>query len=245
MIPDWLHIVSICMVLAGLGSFLYLLVKVVRHPQHMGVMNVVWPITGLYAGPLAIWFYERYGRLGRDDIAKAAMERDEPMPHMAETPYAAKIGKGATHCGAGCTLGDIIAETLAFMVPAVALWFGYKTIFADKIFAVWILDYILAFLFGIAFQYASIKPMNPDMGAGQALIASLKADTLSLTSWQVGMYGFMALAHFAIFGALLGVALDVSMVEFWAAMQIAMICGFITAYPVNRWLIGRGIKEAM
>jgi hypothetical protein len=28
-------------------------------------------------------------------------------------------------------------------------------------------------------------------------------------------------------------------------MQIAMICGFATAYPVNAWLIRSGVKEAM
>jgi hypothetical protein len=28
-------------------------------------------------------------------------------------------------------------------------------------------------------------------------------------------------------------------------MQIAMVVGFATAYPVNWWLIARGIKERM
>lgn len=28
-------------------------------------------------------------------------------------------------------------------------------------------------------------------------------------------------------------------------MQIAMMCGFLTAYPVNWWLIKTGIKERM
>ena len=28
-------------------------------------------------------------------------------------------------------------------------------------------------------------------------------------------------------------------------MQIAMICGFVTSYPMNRVLIGLRIKEAM
>ena len=28
-------------------------------------------------------------------------------------------------------------------------------------------------------------------------------------------------------------------------MQIAMICGFVTAYPVNWWLIRAGLKEKM
>ncbi len=32
-------------------------------------------------------------------------------------------------------------------------------------------------------------------------------------------------------------------VEFWFMMQIAMVCGFLTAYPVNCWLIRTGIKE--
>ncbi len=34
-----------------------------------------------------------------------------------------------------------------------------------------------------------------------ASMAALKADTLSLTAWQVGMYGFMAIAQFAYFAA--------------------------------------------
>ena len=32
---------------------------------------------------------------------------------------------------------------------------------------------------------------------------------------------------------------------YWPAMQVAMALGFLTTYPVNRWLIARGIKERM
>lgn len=28
-------------------------------------------------------------------------------------------------------------------------------------------------------------------------------------------------------------------------MQVALVCGFLTAHPVNIWLINRGITEAM
>ncbi|MFC7482973.1 DUF4396 domain-containing protein [Luedemannella flava] len=28
-------------------------------------------------------------------------------------------------------------------------------------------------------------------------------------------------------------------------MQVGMMLGFVTAYPVNAWLIRKGIKEAM
>jgi hypothetical protein len=32
---------------------------------------------------------------------------------------------------------------------------------------------------------------------------------------------------------------------YWLMMQIGMALGFLTAFPVNAWLISRGIKEAM
>jgi hypothetical protein len=32
---------------------------------------------------------------------------------------------------------------------------------------------------------------------------------------------------------------------YWLFMQIGMIAGFFTAWPVNTWLIRTGIKEAM
>jgi hypothetical protein len=43
----------------------------------------------------------------------------------------------------------------------------------------------------------------------------------------------------------LGVRLEVNSVEFWFMMQIAMLCGFATSYPVNWWLIKAGLKEKM
>ncbi len=173
--------------------------------------------------------------------------RDARRAHAAgkpKLPFYASVGIGATHCGSGCTLGDIIAEWLVFIVPAIAVWFGYRSIFADKMFAAWIVDYIFAFAFGIVFQYFTIAPMR-GLGLWDGLVAAVKADTLSLTAWQVGMYGFMALAQFAYFRPLLGKPIEVNTPEFWFTMQIAMLCGFVTSYPVNWWLIEAGIKEEM
>jgi hypothetical protein len=44
---------------------------------------------------------------------------------------------------------------------------------------------------------------------------------------------------------LLGLGLEVNTPEFWFMMQIAMLAGFITSYPVNWWVIKAGIKERM
>jgi hypothetical protein len=47
------------------------------------------------------------------------------------------------------------------------------------------------------------------------------------------MHGCMALAHFWIFRRLLGAELEMASPEFWFVMQVAMVCGFASAYPVS------------
>ncbi len=141
-------------------------------------------------------------------------------------------------------LGDVAAEWLAFLVPAVAVWFGWHSLFEEKMYAVWVLDFVFAYALGIVFQYYAIVPMR-GLSPGKGLVAAVKADTLSLISWQIGMCGLMALVQFWLFPALAGRAAPVNSVEFWFAMQLAMVAGLLTSYPVNWWLVSAGIKERM
>ena len=154
------------------------------------------------------------------------------------------VAKAAGHCGSGCCLGDICAEWLAFAFPGIAVALGWHTLFEHKMYAIWVLDFIFAFAFGIAFQYFSIVPMRK-LAPAEGLRAALKADALSLSAWQLGMYGFMAIASLGLFEHILGAKLRVDSAEFWFMMQIAMLCGFATSYPVNLWLLTKGIKEGM
>lgn len=232
MIPLWLHVIAILSLLTAFIVAGVIAIDLTRHPQHMWIMNLVWPLAALFGSVLVGWFYIRYGRVKRGHAA------------VKQQPFAAIVGKGALHCGSGCTLGDICAEWLAFATPGIAVWFGWRTIFSEKMFAVWILDFILAFAFGIVFQYFSIAPMRK-LSLWPGLVAALKADTLSLTAWQVGMYGLMAIAQFGVFRPLTGQMLEVNTPEFWFTMQIAMLAGFATSYPVNWRLIRAGIKEEM
>ena len=242
--PEWLHILSIIALILGAVCAVIVAVDEWRHPQHMWIMNVVWPVTALFGGLIALAGYYSYGRLATDRKMRAAMEKNETPPSKARTPFPIMVAKGTSHCGAGCMLGDLIAEWLVFLVPAIAIWAGYETLFPEKIFAVWVVDFVFAFVIGVAFQYFTIKPMR-GLSVGRGIVEAVKADTLSLTSWQIGMYGFMAVAHFWIFKTVLGVELKVASAEFWFMMQIAMLAGFATAYPVNWWLIRAGIKEKM
>lgn len=244
MVPAWLHSLSIAYLLFGWFCAAVIAADVLRHPQHRWIMNLVWPITALFGTAWILWQYFSYGRLASQQKAHAATERDEQPPSWRPTPFPIMVSNGALHCGSGCTLGDICAEWLAFAFPTVAVALGWHGLFADKIFAVSILDYLFAYAFGIFFQYFTIAPMR-GLSFGAGIVAAIKADTLSLTAWQVGMYGFMAIACFVIFRAGFGVTLEVNSVEFWFMMQVAMIAGFMTAYPVNWWLIRRGVTEKM
>ncbi len=121
------------------------------------------------------------------------------MPSKRRTPFPVKVADGALHCGSGCTLGDIVAEWLVFArAGGRGLRSAGTGLFGEKIFATWIVDYLFAYAFGIVFQYFTIEPMR-NLSVGQGMWEAVKADTLSLTAWQVGMYGFMAFAYFYLF----------------------------------------------
>jgi hypothetical protein len=228
-VPAWLSTLSLVSLwLAGFCS-LAIAVDLARHPQKMWIMNLVWPLTALYGGPIALLFYWKTARVAS---AGAAQESRHHERHGKERPFWQIVATGATHCGSGCVLGDLVAEWITFAAPLI--------VFGQKIFGGWIVDYVCAYLFGIVFQYFSIKPMK-GLSPGQGIWAAIKADTLSLTAWQIGMYGWMAIATFLVFGY----ELDKTSPVFWFMMQIAMLCGFCTAFPVNWWLIKAGIKEAM
>jgi hypothetical protein len=162
---------------------------------------------------------------------RAAESRGAPPPGTTQ-PFWQKAALAATHCGSGCTLADFVVEWAMVLMPVV--------LFGRKIFGAWVCDYVAAFLFGIAFQYFTIAPMK-QLDAAHALAAAVKADAASLTAWQLGMYGWMAIVTFV----LVGHELDKTDPVFWFMMQIAMIAGFFTSYPVNWWLLRAGIKEAM
>ncbi len=229
---DWLNVVSWIGVAMGVISALAIAIDIlVGNRQHMWIMNLVWPLTALYSGPVGVWAYYRVGRAMTETALRAAKASGAKLPSH-DRPLAPAAALAATHCGAGCCLGDVVAESIAVVAPI--------TLFGAAIFGTWALDYVAAFVFGIGFQYYTIKPMR-QLSARDALIAALKADTASLTAWQVGMYGWMAIATFIIFGH----ELDKATPIFWFMMQIAMLAGFLTSWPINAWLLTKGWKERM
>lgn len=240
------NIISKVFIVIGILSALSITIDILKHPQkEMPIMNLVWPINGLWAGIFGVWAYFTIGKNRKMDMSGMDMSnmkmddmdmKDMDMGNMkmSDNKYSSfwqGVVADTLHCGAGCSLADLIGPWLFLIFPF--------TIFNNYTFGEWTLDYFLALLTGVTFQYAAISPMMNEKGP-KIWLRALKIDFLSLTSWQVGMYGWMALVIFVWFGRL-----SPSTPEFWFMMQIAMCCGFITAYPVNWWLVKVGIKMGM
>lgn len=160
------------------------------------------------------------------------MSMDMSMGEM-NGPHWQSVALSALHCGAGCTLADIIGEWFTNYVPV--------TIAGSQVFGNWVLDFILALIIGVYFQFYAIREMEK-ISVGNALSRAFKADFFSLLSWQIGMYGWMAIVIFVLFAA---TPLPKDTWMFWFMMQIAMLFGFICAYPMNALLIKIGVKKGM
>jgi len=224
--PTWLTFLAWASLAAGALSAGATLFDVygrgVRQP--MRVMEAVWPITAQYLGPLG-WF--AYARLGRPRAERHAGVGREAVAEWQD------IAVSASHCGAGCALGDVAGEWVVFAgsitIAGAALWPGY------------VLDFAIAYVLGILFQYLAIKPMS-DLSRRAALRRAIQADTLSIVAFELGMFAWMALVYFVLFT---DPHLDTAHAAYWLMMQIAAAVGLATSYPVNIWLVRRGVKHAM
>jgi hypothetical protein len=101
--PSWLTVVAWISLAVAFATAAAIAFDILGrgYRQRMWIMEVVWPITALYAGPLAWWGYLRWGRRGSPRHQKLTGEQ-------ADYGKPVSVGIGVSHCGAGCTLGDII-----------------------------------------------------------------------------------------------------------------------------------------
>jgi hypothetical protein len=264
----WLYL-SVCFCCAGIIACD---IAFNHRRQPMGVMNFVFPITALYLGPFALALYWRWGRaaprtatasmsMSRAVVARAAVasagdglqvhsgqhtDHDSSgaagpdgagtpgLPDERARPWWVTMAIEVSHCGSGCTLGDVISE---FAIFALGLTIAGVTLGAE-----YAGDYILALVFGIIFQYFAIAPMR-GLGLKDGLVAAAKADFISLSAFEIGLFGWMAIMAFVLFPA--PHQLMPSSAGYWLLMQIGMIIGYATSWPANVWLVNRGIKVPM
>ena len=196
-----LNLIAVFLVCSGIGIAVHIAIDLTHRPQSMKIMNAVWILSALWGSYLALWAYNKFGRSSpmkaEDDGMKMDMSGMKDMSDMKgmdmsgmkdnmemdmamqgemsmqgmQRPYWQSVALSALHCGAGCTLADIIGEWFTNYVPV--------TVAGSQLFGNWVLDFILALMIGVYFQFYAIREMEK-ISVGNALARAFKADFFSL-----------------------------------------------------------------
>ncbi len=94
----------------------------------------------------------------------------------------------------------------------------------------------LAFVFG--YSLSAMPLLRAGLDLRRALTIVLAADTLSILTMEVVDNLVMATIPGAMNAGLVNLV-------FWAGMALSLVIAFAAAYPVNRWLLGRGKGHAL
>ena len=94
----------------------------------------------------------------------------------------------------------------------------------------------LAFVFGYALTMRGV--LRAGVGFRRALRVALAADTVSIA--------VMEIVDNAIMVGVPG-AMDAGLASwlFWASLAFSLLVAFVITWPVNRWMIGRGLGHAV
>jgi len=147
------------------------------------------------------------------------------MSHVHdETAGTTRLALQATiHCLTGCGIGEVLGlagGTALGLSNAVTLMLGI----------------LLAYAFGYGLT------LVPLLGAGMPLLRAtgitFAAETLSITTMEI----VDNVVVLAIPGAMDAGLADVL---FWASLGVSLALAFVAAFPVNRWLIARGLGHAV
>lgn len=165
-----LNLLAVFLVCSGIGIAVHIAIDLTHRPQSMKIMNAVGILTALWGSYLALWAYNKFGQGAPMKMGGGEMNMDMSMGDMSmKRPHWQSVALSALHCGAGCTLADIIGEWFTNYIPV--------TVAGSQLIGNWVLDFILALIIGVYFQFYAIREMER-ISAGKALSRAFKAGFL-------------------------------------------------------------------
>ncbi len=198
------------------GLSLVFVVLDVRRVPAAPVMKWAFVLVTAYTGPIGAFLYV----LGcREPLS---------LTHERYTAFRWKQVLGSTmHCvagdGAGILAGAVVASLLHLSAAAdVAL------------------EYALGFGFGWTIFQALFMRKTAGGSYRQALRTTFLPELLSMNLLMAAMVPLANLAR-----AAWPAGHDPANPEFWFFMSMALLAGFVAAYPVNWWLVSKGLKHGM
>jgi hypothetical protein len=127
------------------------------------------------------------------------------------------------HCLTGCAIGEVLG-----MIIGTALGWGD--------FATIALAIVLAFFFG--YSLTLLPLLRGGLTLAAAIPLALASDTISITVMEIVDNAIMVWIPGAMDAGLTNLL-------FWGSLTAALVIAGVIAFPVNRWLIGRGKGHAV
>ncbi len=196
-------------------SLLFVVVDIRTTPESP-VLKWGFILLTAYTGPLGAFLYVLGCR--------------EPLPGLHERYVATRWRQvlGSTmHCVAGDGIGILAGAVVAslFHLPKVA----------DVA-----LEYVLGFGFGWSIFQALFMRGMAGGSYRRSLTSTFFPELLSMNCLMAGMVPVMTLAMKRV-----PAGREPSNPAFWFIMSMALLVGFITAYPMNWWLVSHHLKHGM
>lgn len=196
-------------------SVLYVAIDIQSTPESP-VLKWGFVLLTAYTGPLGAFLYVLGCR--------------EPLPGLHERYVAARWRQvlGSTmHCVAGDGVGILAGAVIASAMQLAG-----------------VLDVALEYVLGFGFGWTIFQALFMRGDAGGSYKAALRntffPELLSMNVLMAGMVPTMLLAMKYVPGAH-----DPAGPAFWFVMSMSLLVGFVTAYPMNWWLVSRHLKHGM
>ena len=125
------------------------------------------------------------------------------------------------HCLVGCSIGEVLGLAIGVTL-GIGLWFTLT------------LAVVLAFVFGMGL---AVLPLirGHGMSFKRALATIWLGETISIAAMEIAMNA----VDYALGGM---TAMSLAEPVFWYSLLAAIPAGFIAAWPVNWWLIGKNLR---
>lgn len=197
----------------------------------LSVLFVVWDIRSTPESPVLKWaFVLITAYIGPLGAFLYVLGCREPLPGLHERYVANRWRQvlGSTmHCVAGDGVGILAGAVIAGLLQL--------SVMADLT-----LEYVLGFGFGWTIFQALFMRDTAGGSYWRALASTFVPELLSMNALMGGMIPVMTAAMATVAGSHSPLTLT-----FWFIMSMALLVGFIVAYPINWWLVAYNLKHGM
>jgi hypothetical protein len=181
-----------------------------------GVMKVAWVLVAAYTGPVGLFVY--------------LLSCRQPLSGTHDAYISAhwKQSVGSlSHCLSGDATGIVLAAVIVYHFGLANGW--------DLV-----VEYVAGFVVGLLIFQALFMRKMYDGQYWRAVRGVFFAETVSMNTLMIGMFSVML-----ILMSVVSEGDNPWTPRFWFIMSMAAIAGAVTAYPINSWMVARGIKHGM